>query len=87
MITLKTLTLWLLGWAIIGGLCFVSGWAWRDMRTVPEPTVRAIQMSLTVDGYNVGEIDDDPGPKFRAGYNRRKGDRSALRSYAKMPKE
>ena len=84
---IKTATIWTLGVLAFVGLGIAIGWAWRDMRAAPEPTVRAIQMSLTVDGYPCGDIDNNPGPLFQAAYNRREGDRYALRSYAKMPKE
>ena len=84
--TIYTATIWTLGFFVILSLGIAIGWAWQDMRA-PEPTVRAIQISLTVDGYDCGDIDNNPGPLFQAAYNRREGDRYALRSYAKMPKE
>ena len=87
MTTLKTTILWLSAAFVFTPIGIAVGWAWRDMRAEPAPTVRAIQMSLTVDGYDCGDIDNNPGPLFQAAYNRREGDRYALRSYAKMPKE
>jgi len=89
--TLKTILLWLLICgcvAIIFRAGMSVGYDWYEFDNPPlEPTVRAIQISLTLDGYPCGDIDGDPGPLFRAAYNRREGDRYAVESYARMPEE
>lgn len=84
---LKAATIWTL---ICFGLAaiFAAGYCVCYCDNPPiEPTVEAIQLSLIADGYDPGPVDDNPGPLFRAAYNKRKCQDYADKVLAKMPKE